>query len=163
MNKYVAMLSLLTFRSVVFGEAISVESVGAFRVSPYLGQLVKIEMRKGAAEDRVPPQINLNDSHPLQRAVHTFLEKNNGKKLGMVIGRGNVQGVADFRIQIDSLKGLKWLFVDPGDSGVDGWFHNNQQDETLGNALNTTWPVDFSLAGLFDAVVVDLWYASIHR
>lgn len=67
----------------------------------------------------------------------------------MVIGRGNVQGIAEERITIDSLKGLRWLFVDPGDAGAVGYLHDNYQDETQGNALKTTWPVDFSLAGQF--------------
>jgi hypothetical protein len=98
--------------------------------------------------------VSLDVSDPLQKTVQAFLEKNAGKKLGMVIGRGNVQGIAESRITIDSLKGLEWLFVDPADT-CGSRFFGNWQDESQGNALKTQWPVNFSLAGLFDAVVID--------
>lgn len=98
--------------------------------------------------------IRLDVSDPLQKTVQKFLEKNKGEKLGLVIGRGNVQGIAEERIAIYSLKRLEWLFVDPGDTLRDR-FINNDQDESLGNALKTTWPLSFSLQGQFDAVVFD--------
>ncbi|QOL20094.1 hypothetical protein [Candidatus Bodocaedibacter vickermanii] len=90
-----------------------------------------------------------------QKIFSDFVNAHQQDKRGMVIGRGNVQGVADVRITIPELKGLSWLFVDPGDAGAVGYLHNNKQDTTQGNALATTWPVDFSTEGLFDAVVFD--------
>lgn len=108
----------------------------------------------GAAAITEDLGVRLDVSDPLQRTVHAFLEKNAGKKVGMVIGRGNVQGIAESRIWLDSLKGLQWLFVDPGDT-LGNRFFNNHQDERQGNALKTTWPLSFSIEGQFDAVVFD--------
>jgi hypothetical protein len=90
--------------------------------------------------------VNLDVSDPLQKTVQAFLEKNAGKKLGMVIGRGNVQGIAESRITNDRLKGLVWLFVDPADT-CGSRFFCNWQDESQGNALKTQWPVKFHLLG----------------
>lgn len=138
----------------VRGEAILSENVGSFHISDYSALLVE-RAAKASEKSTVEPGMHLDVRDPLQQTVRRFLDANKAKKLGMVIGRGNVQGIAEERITIDSLKGLRWLFVDPGDVGAVGYLQDNDQDETQGNALKTTWPVDFSLAGQFDAVVID--------
>lgn len=143
--KYVLSLMLTIFYG-VYGEAISLDSVGYYYLPP-LTNGADIQHPKGGA-------ISLDLNDPLQKTVQNFLEKNAGNKLGLVIGRGNVQGIAEERITIDSLKGLQWLFVDPADT-LGKKFHDNQQDEAQGNALKTTWPLSFSLEGQFDAVVFD--------
>lgn len=88
-----------------------------------------------------------------QKVYGDFIKTHTQDKKGMVLGRGNVQGVDERRITIPELKKLSWLFVDPGET--EGRFYNNPQDVTQGNALVTTWPVDFSINDVFDAVVFD--------
>lgn len=90
-----------------------------------------------------------------QKVFSEFIQAHESNKRGMVIGRGNVQGIAEERITIPELKNLSWLFVDPGDAGDVGYLHDNAQDTSQGNALATTWPVIFSTRGAFDAVVID--------
>jgi hypothetical protein len=132
----------------VCGEAIPLDALGCFNISSFNVTPIGVEINS-------PEALRwLDASDPLQKTVQAFLEKNAGKKLGMVIGRGNIQGIAESRITNESLKGLQWLFVDPGDTER-ARFVRNDQDEAEGNALKTTWPLNFSLLGVFDAVVFD--------
>lgn len=154
MKAYAFLGCVLSTISGVCGEAISPEDVESFRISSFSMQSIKTDIRD--SDEKIDAKkITLDARVPLQKTVQTFLEKNSRNKLGMVIGRGNVQGVAEERIMLDSLKGLKWLFVDPGDAGAVGYLRDNDQDEMQGNALKTTWPLSFSLEGQFDAVVFD--------
>ena len=154
-NKYIIAGLLIFLFSGVSGEAISPGEEANFQITtiPAANTAISKTKKQGAL-----PNPGAEDQKALVGAHKDFvdfLRAHANDRLGMVIGRGNVQGIAEERITIPVLKGLSWLFVDPGDAGAVGYLQDNTQDTTQINALATTWPVDFSIKNTFDAVVFD--------
>lgn len=152
MKKSTYILSCLFMASVclsISGEAISPGNEACFQTA-LVAEREVVAPTPANAPDPVPEQETLTG---VQKVYSDFVKAHQRDKRGMVIGRGNVQGVAEERIAIPELKGLSWLFVDPSDA--DGRFSNNPQDSTRGNALTTTWPTTFAIKDTFDAVVFD--------
>ncbi|MDP3936018.1 MAG: hypothetical protein Q8Q56_03425, partial [Alphaproteobacteria bacterium] len=148
-------LLIFSLYNSVRGEAILHGDEAYFQITlaPEYRAIVSNQKKEGMV-----PKSEVEDQKLLigaEKAYSDFIEARANDRIGMVIGRGNVQGIDEDRITIPELKGLSWLFLDPGNAGHGVYFRANEQDATQGNALATKWPVDFSIKESFDAVVFD--------